>query len=161
MNKMFFVALAAVTLLSAPGAPATADAGVDVDIHVGIPLPRLVIPVAPFLVVIPGTYVYYPPDVDADIVFYHGYWYRPYRNRWYLSPEYNGPWKAVRKVPQALRTLPPHYRGGPSEYERVPYGDVKKNWSAWERDRHWEKRGKGHKDRDHRGHGHDDRRDDR
>ncbi len=165
MINRFLASLAAVaawfTFMAA--APA-ADAGVDVDIHVGVPLPRLVIPAAPFLIVIPGTYVYYPPDVDADILFYHGYWYRSYRSRWFISAEYNGPWKAVKKVPHAVRTVPAHYRGAPSQYERVPYGDVRRNWRAWEKDRHWDKRGEGQdegrgKGRGNRGRGHD--RDDR
>jgi len=51
----------------------------EVNINIDIPLPGLVIPAPPALVVIPGTYVYYPPDVQTDIFFYHGYWYRPYR----------------------------------------------------------------------------------
>ena len=73
--------------------PGTSTAGVNVNIS--IPLPGLVIPAPPALFVIPGTYVYYPPDVNVDIFFYHGYWYRPYRGGWYIANGYNGPWRTI------------------------------------------------------------------
>jgi hypothetical protein len=133
--------------------PGTSHAGVNVDIH--IPLPGLVIPAPPALIVIPGTYVYYPPDVDVDIFFYHGYWYRPYRGGWYIADGYNGPWRTIgpRRVPRALIGLPPTYRRIPPGYERMPHDMVQRNWRTWEKERHWDKhrgergghgRGRGH-----------------
>jgi hypothetical protein len=119
--------------------PTNANAGVSVNIN--IPLPGLVIGAPPVMMVIPGTYAYFAPDVDADIFFYHGYWYRPYRGQWYLSAEYNGPWGslALRSVPDVLLNLPPHYRQVPPYYGRLPYGMVRKNWRNWEEERHWDK----------------------
>jgi len=133
-------------LLMAIIAPAATNA--EVSVTVNVPLPPLVIPAPPGLVVIPGTYVYYPPDVAVDIFFYHGYWYRPYRGHWYRSRGYNGPWGsiAINRVPRAVYGVPPGFRHGPM-YEHVPYGQVKKNWRAWERDRHWD-RGR-HEGREH------------
>jgi hypothetical protein len=127
-------------------APVAANA--EVNVTVNVPLPPLVIPAPPGLVVIPGTYVYYPPDVGVDIFFYHGYWYRPHHGYWYRSRGYNGPWRtiAVNRVPRAVYGVPPGFRHGPM-YERVPYGQVKKNWRGWERDRHWDRGrhdGRGH-----------------
>jgi hypothetical protein len=120
--------------------PVMSSAGVNVNIN--IPLPGLVISAPPALIVIPGTYVYYPPEVDVDIFFYHGYWYRPYRGGWYIANGYNGPWRTIgpRHVPRALINVPPTYRRIPPGHERMPYGQVKKNWRTWEKERHWDQR---------------------
>jgi len=112
----------------------------EVNVNITFPLPALVIPAPPAMVVLPGTYVYYPPDVHVDIFFYRGYWYRPYQGQWYLSASYNGPWGAIGigRVPQVLLGLPPHYRRIPPGYERMPYGVVRKNWQTWEQERRWD-----------------------
>jgi hypothetical protein len=132
------VSVLAAGLFAAP-LPAVAD----VDVHINIPLPGLVIPAPPALLVIPGTYIYYPPDVDANIFFFHGVWYRSHGKQWFQAGDYNGPWKIVPpgKVPKPVRGLPGNYRGM-SHGERLPYGQVKKNWSSWERERHWDKKAK-------------------
>ncbi len=141
--------------------PATSNAGVNINITV--PLPGLVIPAPPGLVVVPGTYVYYPPDVEADIFFYHGYWYRPYGGGWYTANGYNGPWRSVGpgRVPPALINLPGGYRRFPPEHQPVPYGHVRKNWRNWENERYWDN-GDEHERGEHghgRGHGHGKHRD--
>ena len=118
-------------------APAATDAKVNVTVN--IPLPPLMISGPPGMVVIPGTYVYHPPDVAVDIFFYHGYWYRPHHEYWYRSRSYNGPWRtiSVNRVPRPVYGVPPGFRRGPM-YEHVTYGQVQKNWRAWERDRYWD-----------------------
>jgi hypothetical protein len=102
-------------------------------------LPAFVAPAPPPVVVIPGTYVYYAPGLTVDILFYRGYWYRPHGDRWYRSRSYNGPWGFVvpRNVPRALISLPPHYREVGPGRRHIPYGQLKKNWGKWERERHW------------------------
>ncbi len=132
----------------------------EVNVSITVPLPGLVLSAPPALVVIPGTYAYYPPDVSVDIFFYHGYWYRPYGGHWYISRDYNGPWGgvAVGRVPLALRRLPPGYRHGPAGYERRPYHEVRSNWRTWERDRYWDRP---HEGRGERGGGHERRGDGR
>jgi len=160
MKKQLFTLLGASALLLAilVGYPVQAPA--EVSVNITIPLPGLVFPGPPPLVVIPGTYAYYPPDVDVDIFFYHGYWYRPYGGRWYISGDYNGPWRSARRVPPVLRQVPEGYRRGPSGYERVPYGDVRRNWRTWENERYWDHRGQGREYRrdegrgEHEGRGH-------
>ena len=108
------------------------------------PLPPLLIPVPPPVVLIPGTYAYFAPDVEAELVFYGGYWYRPYDGRWYRASHYNGPWGFVstKKVPGVLIKLPPGYQSVPPGHERIPYGQLKKNWRTWEGNKHWDKPGK-------------------
>jgi hypothetical protein len=54
----------------------------ETNINVGIkfpPPPPLVIPAPPPVIVVPDTYVYFAPEVEADLLFHHGYWYRPYQ----------------------------------------------------------------------------------
>jgi hypothetical protein len=126
----FFAAL----LLS----PASGTAGVRAN---DFPLPALILPAPPPLFVIPGAYVYYPPDVQVEIFFYHGYWYRPYRGGWYIANGYNGPWQVVgpKRTPRALLNMPPTYRRVPPGHERMPFGTVQKNWRTWEKERRWDR----------------------
>lgn len=137
MKRTIIGVVLLVLLLSLPAFAA-------ISVKVSIPLPRLVITAPPALVVIPGTYVYFAPDVGADLVFYQGYWYRPYEGHWFRSMEYNGHWEPihVNMVPAPLVSLPPNWRAAPAGYERMPYRHVKQNWNSWERDRHWDRAGR-------------------
>jgi len=142
MNKTLFGKVGVVaTLVIFCFVLSPVSSNAEVNVSVAVPLPPLVIPAPPTLAVIPGTYVYYPPDVGVDIFFYHGFWYRPYGGRWFRAIEYNGPWRgiAIEKVPRVVVGVPPGFRRGPFVYGHLPYGEVRRNWSAWERDRHWEK----------------------
>jgi hypothetical protein len=144
--------------------PAAGNA--EVSVNISIPLPGLVFPAPPGLIVVPGTYVYYAPEVDAEIFFYHGYWYRPHRGGWHIATGYNGPWRTIgsHRVPRPLLHLPPGYRAVPSRHERTPYPVVQKNWRTWENERHWDhergeraersERGGGHRGGGHGGKGH-------
>ncbi len=162
MKKSLFYVFGFVAMLLVFGFMTPAMGNAEVNVNVVVPLPRLVIPAPPALFVIPGTYVYYPPDVDVDIFFYHGYWYRPYRGGWYISNGYNGPWRSVgpRHVPRALINVPPTYRRVPPGHERLPHAMVQKNWRTWERERHWDHpRGeRGGRGGPGQGRGHDGRR---
>jgi hypothetical protein len=135
-------------------------AGADVSVGINIFPPPLVIPAPPAVMVIPGTYVYFVPDVDVDILFYGGWWYRPYRGYWYKARGYNGPWVhvGVSRVPSVVINVPPHFRSVPPGHTRIPYGQFKKNWKTWERNRHWDRvRERGREReirREHRGDGH-------
>ncbi len=150
MNNKLFTSLAISALLLTGSLIFSPQSYAQVNVNIGVGLPGLMIPVPPAMVVIPGTYVYYPPDVGVDIFFYRGYWYRPYRGHWFISTEYNGPWGAVarERVPGVLIRLPHTYRHVSPGYERMPYGMVRNNWRAWERDQHWDRRENRHEDRD-------------
>lgn len=131
-----------VFLLLLTGLPIESPAGVNVNIGINVPLPppfRFHAP--PPMAVIPGTYIYGVPDVDVEILFYQGYWYRPYDGRWYRSKSYNGPWGYLEshRVPRPLFDLPPNYYRIPPGHERIPYGHFKNNWGRWERERYWER----------------------
>ncbi len=115
----------------------------DVSFNIGITPPALVINGPPEVAVIPGTYVYFCPDISADIFFYDGFWYRPYEGRWYRSVSYEGPWGFIvrTEVPSVFFSLPPHFRS--MEYHRIPFGEFHDHWRAWGRDKHWDKVGWG------------------
>ena len=119
--------------------PLAGVAQVSVAIHLGSPPPyRFAAP--PVVTVIPGTYVYAVPDIGMDIFFYSGEWYRPHEGRWFKARSYDGPWAYCpdHRVPHALAELPPDLHRIPPGHRRIPYGQLKKNWAAWERDRHWD-----------------------
>src|SRR5512143_3932317 len=87
------VALVGMMVLGFAIYPNSSPAGID--IHVGVSLPPLVISVEPVVAVIPGTYVYFCPEVEVNLFFYDGYWYRPDGGNCYRSVGYNGPWVYV------------------------------------------------------------------
>jgi hypothetical protein len=142
-RKSICLALSSIAVIAALALPSQGRAGVNVNISVnGPPLPAYVVPAPPHVIPVPGTYVYVAPDLGVDMLFYGGFWYRPYEGRWYQARAYNGPWVYVAptRVPRAIATLPPGYRGMAHGHDRIPYGQLKKNWARWERERHWESR---------------------
>ena len=102
--------------------------------------PAYEIAAPPDMVLIPGTYVYFVPGIEADILFYHGLWYRHFRGRWWEARFYNGPWAFTPgpRVPRALIALPPGWRRIPPGYRPIPHAELQRNWARWERERHWE-----------------------
>ena len=131
--------------------PISTMAGVDINISIPIPLP----PPPPFLlgappevVVIPETYVYVAPDVDVDIFFYNGWWWRPWEGRWYRSRHYSSGWGYYKHTPSFYRGIPPGWRndyrrhrwkGHHWHYKKIHNKEIHHNWRNWEKDRHWEK----------------------
>jgi hypothetical protein len=111
-----------------------------VSINIGISPPPLAIRGSPELAVIPGTNIYYCPDVAADIFFYHGFWYRPYEGGYYRAVSYEGPWAYIdsRNVPGVFIRLPPRFRSM-EVYRRVPYNELHRNWRTWERSNYWDR----------------------
>jgi len=159
MKSGIFVFLIAGALLMAATLlhPADAGAGVNVSVGINIPPPAYVLPAPPEVVLIPGTYAYYAPDAGVDILFYQGFWYRPYEGRWFRARSYNGPWGFVvsHRVPSVIMGLGPDYRNHvrPGQ-DHIPYGQLKKNWARWEKEKHWDKRDMHHAGRDLHGEGH-------
>ena len=136
MKKSIFITVLPLLLALVLSAQSEA-ARVDINIA----LPPVVFSSPPPLVVIPGTYAYFAPGVDADILFYQGYWYRPYEGRWFRAKSYNGPWATIAgdRVPAVFLDIPPDFRHVWHERPHIPYGDFNRNWKRWERDRYWER----------------------
>ena len=87
MRKSCLLVIGAL-LLVLTGSATQSEAGVNVNIGVNLPAYRFAAP--PEVVVIPGTYVYMVPDIDVDVLFYQGYWWRPYEGHWYRSGTIRG-----------------------------------------------------------------------
>ena len=141
--KRFIMSISAVflLLLALPKVGFAVDIDIgDIHIRTGSVPPPIGITNPPELVPIPGRYVYFVPDTDADIFFYRGRWYRPYERRWFRSASYNGPWENIRDVPPAVIDLPPDYRSSPPGFNRIPYGEVSNNWERWEQEKYWDRR---------------------
>lgn len=109
MKKRFTLVCAA-----ALSVPLSALAGVNVNVNLGIPVPVPVVVAAPPAVLFPAPPLFLAPprlgiyvgvDVPYDIVFVDNFYYLNYRNAWYRSPHYNGPWAGVRqeRLPLVVR----------------------------------------------------------
>ncbi len=95
MKKILFGAALLAVVVFVPF-PSTAA----VDIRVSIPLPPMIVfPAPPSVIVIPETYVYFVPDVEEEIFFYEGWWWRPWQGRWYRSRHYGSGWVYYKRVP--------------------------------------------------------------
>ena len=130
----------------------TTESGAEVNVNIGInvPPPAVMIPAPPPVMLIPETYVYFIPDIQFDIFFYHGYWYRPHRGYWYFSRGYNGPWVYIvpQRVPHVLHDIPPDFRRVPPGHHHIPYGQLKKHWRTWEREQYWDKKEVKHREKE-------------
>ena len=120
-----------------------------VDIRISFPLPPpIVFAAPPELIVIPETYVYVVPEVQEDIFFHNGWWWRPWGGRWYRSRHYSSGWVYYQSVPSFYVGIPSGWRndyrdhrwgGHQWNYQRIPHQQLQQNWSSWEKSRHWEK----------------------
>ncbi|NVN89377.1 MAG: hypothetical protein HXX11_02125 [Desulfuromonadales bacterium] len=102
-------------------APMSALAGVNVNVNLGLPIPvpmpppppRVVLPPPPpvlferppLFLAPPSLGIYVGVDVPYDIVYAEDAYYLNYRNGWYRSGSYNGPWVGVRqeRLPLVVR----------------------------------------------------------
>ena len=121
----------------------------DNSIEANLPPP---IPFAapPEVVVIPETNVYAAPDIDVDLFFWDGWWWRPWEGRWYRSHYYDRGWGYYNNVPSFYFDVDPGWRGYYRDrnwyghrwnYERIPNQRLQQNWKSWQNNRRWERRG--------------------
>ena len=144
MKKIFFGALLLALVIAVP---LPAMAGVDVSVSIG--LPPLVFAAPPAVVVLPDTdYVYAVPDIDIDLYFWNGWWWRLWDGRWYRSHYYDRGWRYYSYVPAFYFDVDPGWRGyyrdrswqgRPWHYERIPDQRLRSNWRNWKSNRHWER----------------------
>jgi len=129
--------------------PVLVRAEVNVGISIGIPLPPpIVFGAPPAVVVLPDTPdVYVAPEVNVDIFFWNGWWWRPWEGRWYRSQYYDRGWAYYNSVPRFYYDVDPGWRGyyrehdwygHPWNYERIPYRQLQQNWKTWHDERHWQ-----------------------
>jgi hypothetical protein len=127
----------------------------EVNVNIGIGVPPVVIPAPPAVVLIPATYVYFVPDISADIFFYHGYWYRPHHGDYYRATSYNGPWVTLAHsaVPKAIMYVPADFRRVPPGHQKIQHADLMKHWDTWEKEKHWDKQASAQKSKEGNGGG--------
>jgi hypothetical protein len=94
----------------------------DVKIDIGIGVPPIVLTTPPSLVVVPGTPVYYAPDVLANLFFYKGRYYTVANGVWSMAPAYGGPWAVIQ-----IGQVPAPVVAVPVEYYKIPPGQLKKH----------------------------------
>lgn len=144
MKKLFWGTLLLALVIIVP-IPTMAEVNVNVDIAMP---PPIVFAAPPALIVLPETYVYVAPDVDVDIFFYNGWWWRPWERRWYRSRYHNSGWAYYHSVPSFYVGIPSgwrndyrdhRWRGHQWNYQRIPHQQVQGNWKIWQKNRHWEK----------------------
>ncbi len=125
------------------GGPAVARAGVGVNLNTNLGPPPVVVSPPSDLVLIPGTGVYFVPEISADVFFYDGFWWAPRGPGWYRAESPRGPWIIMdsRAVPPPLFRVPRDYRVVYRHERHIPYGQWKK-----EHGDHWGERRHGHRD---------------
>ncbi len=145
MKKLVFgiTLLGFVLILSLP-----TMAQVNISVNIGLP-PPIVFHEPPVVVVLPDTYyVYAVPDIEIDLFFWNGWWWRPWHGRWYRSHYYDRGWVIYQGVPSFYFDVDPHWRafyrdhdwrGHRWYYERIDYGRLQRNWQNWRSTHHWEK----------------------
>jgi hypothetical protein len=128
MNKLL-TAFAVVATLVGTMLVRPVLAQVDVDIHIGVPVPPVVVfHSEPEVVVVPRTSVYYVPAVtEYDMYRFGPYWYINRDGYWYRAKAYRGPFNGVEYnhvpreivvVPSEYRHHPRHPRGGPPGHRK-------------------------------------------
>ncbi len=145
MKKLLF---GMILLSLAIVAPIPTMAGVDISIGISLP-PPIVFQAPPEVIVLPDTSdVYVVPDIDVDIFFWNGWWWRPWEGRWYRSRYYYRSWAYYNSVPRFYFDIDPGWRGYYRNhdwhghrwnYERIPDRRLQQNWKGWQNNRHWEK----------------------
>ena len=116
---------------------------------IGNSLPPIRFNGPPDVVAMPDTDdVYVAPDMDVDMFFWNGWWWRPYEGRWYRSQYYDRGWADYNNVPSFYSDVDPSWRryyrdrnwyGHRWDYDRIPHQRLQQNWNSWHNNRYWER----------------------
>ncbi len=128
--------------------PISSTSAVDVSIGVSLP-PPMVFSAPPEVIVLPDTNdVYVAPDLDIDLFFWNGWWWRAWNGHWYRSHDYDRGWAYYEGVPRFYYDVEPGWRvcygdhnwfGHRWYYERISHRRLQQNWRSWHSDRHWDR----------------------
>jgi len=142
--------IVAIVLLLAGFVPLQASAEVNAGIGISLP-PPIIFGAPPAVIVLPDTaHVYVVPDIEGDLFFWDGWWWRPWGGGWYRSYYYDRGWGYYSGVPVFYYDVDPGWRiyyrdrnwyGHQWAYERIPHQQLQRNWKTWDRERHWERQG--------------------
>jgi len=138
--------LGAVLLVSAMVVPVPLMAQVGISVNIGLPPPVTFVE-PPQVIVLPDTDdVYVVPDIDIDLFFWDGWWWRLWDGHWYRSHYYNRGWAHYRSIPRFYYDVDPSWRvyyrdrdwrGHRWHYERIPDRRLERNWNSWRRNGYW------------------------
>ena len=166
MKKLFFRTILLAGLIVFP---IMSMAQVNVQVNVPIPLPPPIPFIAPpNVVVLPGTDVYVVPDVEEEIFFRQGWWWRPWGGHWYRSKYNDHGWAYYRGNPSWYRGIPRDWRhnysnhiwgGRPWNPPHINHGNLNNHWRGghWRNDHGWGRPGGGRDGRNLKGGGRDGR----
>jgi hypothetical protein len=142
MKKRIMIVLASFLMTGAgilfqPGEALSHDVNVSFGIDMVAPPPGVFVTRPPALYIIPGTPVYYAPQVEKQLYFYSDNWYRLYDGYWFRAAYHNGPWAylAPPGVPVVFRRLSPRY------YVVPPRDQYRVSWAP---PRYWRPMGARH-----------------
>ena len=120
-----------------------------INVNISLP-PPIVFAAPPEVIVMPDTSdVYVAPDIDVDLFFWNGFWWRLWEGRWYRSNYYDRGWGYYNNVPSFYFDVDPGWRGYYRDhnwyghrwnYERIPNQQLQQNWKSWHSNQHWEKK---------------------
>jgi hypothetical protein len=126
--------------------PIPVMAGISLDIRIPLP-PPIVHEAAPAVIVLPDTdYVYVVPNIELDIFFWNGWWWREWEGYWYRSLHYSRGWTYYNAVPDFYFDVDPGWRryyrehkwyGHRWNYEPIPSRRLLRNWKKWNKNRYW------------------------
>jgi len=147
-NKMKKLLLGTLFLAIIGIVPNPSIAGVNISIGISLP-PVIAFQAPPDVIVIPDTnYVYAVPDIDVDLYFWNGWWWRLWNGRWYQSQYYDRGWGYYNNVPSFYYDVNPRWRnyyrnrnwyGHRWDYQRIPNRQLQQNWEQWDNNRNWER----------------------
>lgn len=90
----------------------------DIDVHVHVAPPVVVLPAPPPMVWLPGPHIYIAHGAPHRIFFNSDRYYLFHDNVWFVGPGYGGPWSRVK-----IKQLPP----GLHKFKA-------KDWNDWQRE---------------------------
>jgi hypothetical protein len=130
--------------------PIPTMAAVDINVTISLP-PPIVFQGPPDVIAMPDANdVYVAPDVNVDLFFWNGWWWRLWDGRWYRAHYYDQGWGYYKTVPSFYFDVDPGWRGYYRDhnwyghrwnYERIPTQRLQQNWKSWHTNQYWEKQG--------------------
>ena len=143
MKKLLF---GTILLMLAIVVPIPTMAQININVEIPLP-PPIEFAAPPEVIVMPETDgVYVAPDIDVDLFFWNGFWWRLWEGRWYRSAYYDRDWAYYNNVPSFYFNVDPHWRGYYQNhnwyghqwnYERIPYQRFQQNWRNWQTKKSW------------------------
>ena len=132
MMRTGMMCVLAGAMLTAVSPPSASGADVHIGVNIGAPPPPpIVLEAPPPLVAVPGSPVYYAPELPYNVFYYDGHYYTLHDEAWFSAASFSGPWGfvAVAHVPRPILAVPVSYYRVPRRHWRKHRGRPR-----WDRD---------------------------